>query len=105
MGNHGARECSNRLVDDVAGGLEELECANECDRTRDDPDDPRSASLSNREIIGKLELFTSRMISSLPYDSRQAAFVLIDVDRGADRDHRVQALDVLVAHAHAAMAH
>ena len=56
------------------------------------------------QTLGKLELFASRMIPPLSYDSRLQA-ALIDVDRGPDRDHRVQALDVLVAHAHAAMAH
>ena len=30
---------------------------------------------------------------------------LIDVNRSSDRDHRIEALDVLVAHAHAAVAH
>ena len=85
--------------------MEKLECADQRDRTRGDPDDPRGVALSDWEIIGKLELFARRMIPSLSYYSGLQAAFLIDVDGGPDRDHRIQPLDVLVAHTDAAVTH
>src|SRR4029077_5659722 len=98
------REGSNRLFGGVTRGLGEMESAPECEGRRGDPHDSRGGASSNKEIVGKLELFAGRTIPPLSYDSRLQA-ALIDVDRGPDRDHRVKALDILVAHAHAAMAH
>jgi len=99
-------ESADRFVGGVAGSLQKLECAHEGDDARGEPDDPSSAALANGEIIGKLELFARRMISSLTYYSGlQAVFFLIDVDRGPDRDHRIQPLDVLITHSDAAVTH
>ena len=98
-------EGSDRLVGGVARGLQELKGANEGDDARGEPDDSSSVALANWEIIGKLELFARRMIPSLSYYSGLQAVFLIDVNRGPDRDHRIQPLDVLVTHSDAAVAH
>jgi len=100
-----SREGSDRLVGGIARSLQELERAHERDDARGEPDDAPCVAPSNGEIIRKLELFTRRTIPSLSYYSGSQAAFLIDVNRGPDRDHRIQPLDVLVAHSDAAVAH
>src|SRR5256714_12386640 len=44
------------------------------------------------------------MLPSFAYDSGTQASDLIDVDGSPDRDHRVESLDVFIAHTHATVA-
>src|SRR5688572_7536187 len=59
---------------------------------------------SHRQLVRELELSTNGM-PALLHACRRQSNALIDVDWSADRDHRVEALDILVAHPNAAMAH
>src|SRR4051812_29060192 len=99
-----SEEGADRLVGGVVSGLQELKRPDECDSTGSSPHDSRRAPPSYREIIGELELFAGRMIPSLAYYCGLQATFLIDVNRSPNRDHRIEFLDVFVAHADAAVA-